>query len=218
MDPGAGRSPPSSLLCSPPTSRCPSASTPVVPCLRPTSAGCCFLAGAARAPLDARPQEIADRLPLGRIAAEETSGSPRLLGRPCVRAVVEHLAGRVVASPTVGGGAAAFGSSDTLGDPGMTLSLAAFPRPTRLRAYASPVSLPAPAQGSLPACWAQLWPDGTLTRWTTSRDFKAASPPPFLLDQHCLVAPEPVIRAIRTEDVRSQALSKQARGSQSGGS
>jgi len=45
------------------------------------------------------------------------------------------------------------------------------------------------AQGSLPACRAQLWPDGFRTRWTTSRNFMNHRMSSFLSDQHCLVAP-----------------------------
>ncbi len=33
--------------------------------------------------------------------------------------------------------------------------------------HASTRRLPDMLQGSLPACWAQLWPDGIRTRWTT---------------------------------------------------
>src|SRR5439155_13003783 len=48
----------------------------------------------------------------------------------------------------------------------------------------------APAQGSLLACRAQLWPGGTLTRWTT---LKISGVPlsSFPLDQQSLVAPRP---------------------------
>ena len=61
-------------------------------------------------------------------------------------------------------------------------------RPTSSPVYASAATLPASLQDWLPACWAQLWLGGFCTRWTTIPNFKGASTPPFLSDQHCLVA------------------------------
>jgi hypothetical protein len=55
---------------------------------------------------------------------------------------------------------------------------AAAPRLTRSRAYASPTRLPAPAQGSLPTCRAQLWSGRFRTRWTTNQVSVRCHPPP----------------------------------------
>ena len=58
---------------------------------------------------------------------------------------------------------------DPLGTGMMDDFVAGSPRPTCLRAYASPTSSPTPSQGSLPAWRATPWPDGFRTRWTTNR-------------------------------------------------
>jgi len=63
------------------------------------------------------------------------------------------------------------------------------PRLTHSRAYASPLPLPRPAQGSLPAGAGPPLPGGFRTRWTTLQNFKKSSHPSILSDQPCLVAP-----------------------------
>jgi len=69
--------------------------------------------------------------------------------------------------------------------------VAASPRLTRSRTYASPMPLPTPAQGLLPTRRAQLWSGGFRTRWTTHPNFQKFSPPSFPLDRHRSVAPGP---------------------------
>ncbi len=85
------------------------------------------------------------------------------------RAVDIHPAGRVTASPFIGGDATAFRAMDPLGDRKFYFFEADVQRPTPLRAYASPPPLPRAAQGSLPACRAQLWLEGICTPRTANR-------------------------------------------------
>jgi len=74
-----------------------------------------------------------------------------------VRAVVQHPAGLGSSSPLplfeeiCGEAAIAFTKNRTLGIRKVIVFEATYPRPTRLRAYASPASLPRPSPGSLPA-------------------------------------------------------------------
>jgi len=84
-----------------------------------------------------------------------------------MRAPGIYTARRVAASPSNNGGsAAAFKHSEVLGTWNMLFSMlvhrgshACVPTRQHLR-------LPEMLQGSLPACRAQLWPNGVLTRWT----------------------------------------------------
>ncbi len=74
-----------------------------------------------------------------------------------VRAVVQHPAGLALASPLLlfekihGENAIAFRKFRSLGIRKVIVFGATYPRPTRSRAYASPISLPRPSPGSLPA-------------------------------------------------------------------
>jgi hypothetical protein len=74
-----------------------------------------------------------------------------------VRAVVQHPAGLVLASPLLlfekihGENAIAFRKFRPLSIRKVIVFGATYPRPTRSRAYASPISSPRPSQGSLPA-------------------------------------------------------------------
>ena len=74
-----------------------------------------------------------------------------------MRAVVQHPAGYAPSSPLLlfekvcGEIAFAFRKFRPLGIRDKIVFEAAYPRPTRSRAYASPASLPGPSQGSLPA-------------------------------------------------------------------
>jgi hypothetical protein len=63
------------------------------------------------------------------------------------------------------------------------------PRPTRSRTYASPISLPGPTQGSLPARAGSPRPGGIRTRWTTNEVSWSHRNPPIPFDQQGLVAP-----------------------------
>ena len=86
-----------------------------------------------------------------------------------LRAVVVHPAGCDLPSPCCGQTAVAFKKSNSLGTRDDEVFVAAFPRPTRSRTYASPTASPPPAQGSLPAGRAHPSPGGDRTRWTTYR-------------------------------------------------
>ncbi len=74
-----------------------------------------------------------------------------------MRAVVQHPAGYDPSSPLLlfekiyGWVVIAFAKNRTLGIRDEIDFEATHPRPTRSRAYASPISLPRPSQGSLPA-------------------------------------------------------------------
>jgi hypothetical protein len=74
-----------------------------------------------------------------------------------MRAVVQHPAGLGSSSPLLlfekiyGEAAIAFRKFRPLGIRNVIVFEATYPRPTRSRAYASPISLPRPSQGSLPA-------------------------------------------------------------------
>ena len=74
-----------------------------------------------------------------------------------MRAVVQHPAGYDPSSPLPlferihGEAVVAFRENRTLGIRNVIAFEAATPRLTRSRAYASPISLPRPSQGSLPA-------------------------------------------------------------------
>ncbi len=74
-----------------------------------------------------------------------------------MRAVGQHPAGYDPSSPLLlfekiyGEVAIAFAQNRTLGFRKVIVFEATYPRPTRSRTYASPISLPRPSQGSLPA-------------------------------------------------------------------
>ncbi len=86
-----------------------------------------------------------------------------------LRAVVVHPAGCDLPSPYCRQTAVAFETSKSLGTRDDIIFVAAFPRPTRSRAYASPATSPRPSQGSLPAGRAHPSPGGDRTRWTMYR-------------------------------------------------
>lgn len=138
-------SPASSPLCGPPTSSPPSASAPVPLAFGLPRHGRVSLRGTCLAAIPhahrrhrlrghhrllEMPESIAER-----------RGSPRLLGRLCVRAEVEHRAGRVAPHPS-GRNAAAFETPKPLGIRNYVNFAAAFLRPARLPAYAPTPSLP----------------------------------------------------------------------------
>ena len=105
-----------------------------------------------------------------------------------LRAVVVHPAGCGLPLPCCRRTAVAFEKIDPLGTRDEIVFVAAFLRPTRSRAYASPDALPRPAQGSLPAGRAHPSPGGDRTRWTMNRisqDHRISLPS----DQPRLVAP-----------------------------
>ena len=112
---------------------------------------------------------------------EETQGPPGLLGHPlhAYRGATPHRT-RPLLAPTslredLRRGRHRLREKRTLGIRNDIAFEATYPRPTRSRAYASPVSLPRPSPGSLPARASSPWPDGTRTRWTTNRNFMESS-------------------------------------------
>jgi hypothetical protein len=68
------------------------------------------------------------------------------------------------------------------------LFVATHPRPTRSRAYASPIPLPRPSQGSLPARAGSPLAGQDSHLQDDKRDFMESSHPPIPIDQQCLVA------------------------------
>lgn len=94
------------------------------------------------------------------------------------RAAVEHPARPVTASPLPSVVTVLPSSSVTRGATWLDRFVAAFPRPTRSRAYAQTAPLPRRLQGSLSACRAQRWLSGFRTRWTAILDASRSSLPP----------------------------------------
>ena len=109
--------------------------------------------------------------------------------------MVEHPAGYDFSSPLplfegiCGETAVAFRENRTLGIRKVIVFEAATPRLTRSRAYASPASLPGPAQGSLPARAGSPLAGRVSHPLDDKRSFMESSHPPFPFDQPCLVAP-----------------------------
>jgi len=65
---------------------------------------------------------------------------------------------------------------------------ATYPRPTRSRTYASPISLPRPSQGSLPARAGSPLAGRVSHPLDSKRNFMESSYPPIPIDQQSLVA------------------------------
>ena len=127
--------------------------------------------------------------PRSRDVSRRGEGLPGSWAVLFVRAIVEHPAGyaSLLAQPTqrallpsrnparsASGKARGFG--------------AAFPWPTRSRAYASPVPFLRPAQGSLPARAGSPFAGRVSHPLDDEQSFMKASPPPILFDQQGLVA------------------------------
>ena len=134
------------------------------PCQRPTSMQELVL-GRPRVRLPTRSASETDhRLSVKPETPEERQGPPGLLGRP-LRACRGALAacrllphfGPDLSLPLLpfekihGEDVIAFTQNRTLGIRNGIAFEAKYPRPTRSRAYASPIPLPRPSQGSLPA-------------------------------------------------------------------
>ena len=138
------RSPASSLVCSPQTPSSPSASAPVVPCLRPNP---------------------------GARATRSNEGLPGVRAVLFQRAVVVDPAGCGALLAHGAGPAVAFRLHEALGTQEDVVSRLQGLRPTRSRTYASATALPRSPQGSLPAWvgWAPhragLAPAGRHTRF-----------------------------------------------------
>jgi hypothetical protein len=96
-------------------------------------------------------------------------------------------------SPSGAAATMAFGRDDSLGTRNDLLFVAASPRPTCSRAYASPTASPPPSQGSLPT-WAGSPLAGRDSHpLDDERNFIASSHPRLPSDQPCLVAPSRVV-------------------------
>ena len=111
-----------------------------------------------------------------------------------MRAVVQHPAGHdPPLAPTsvgkiCGKVVIAFTRNRTLGIRNGIAFEATYPRPTRSRAYASPVALPRPAQGSLPARAGSPLAGRVSHPLDDIRNFMESSHPPIPFDQQSLVA------------------------------
>jgi hypothetical protein len=108
--------------------------------------------------------------------------------------VVQHLAGCDFSSPLLlfekiyGGAAIAFAENRTLGIRNGIVFEAKKPRPTRSRAYASPIPLPRSSPGSLPARAGSPLAGRDLHPLDDRRNFMKSSHPPIPIDQQSLVA------------------------------
>jgi len=189
------RSPASKLVCSPPTSSPPSAAASVplangLPRCRSlfcARRACACQHAARRRRVTGSPQ---DRIPSRR--GEDLPGYWAVL---FVRAVVEHPAGYDPSSPLLPFGkihgevVVAFRENRTLGIRVDIAFEAATPRLTRSRAYASPASLPGPAQGSLPArAGSPLAGRDSHPLDDESKFHGVIASPPIPIDQQSLVA------------------------------
>ncbi len=153
-------SPTSKLICSPPTPSPPSAvtSVPLANDL-PRGAGAFLPMVSATSTCTRKRASFGDRSPALRLTGtpEERQGPPGLLGRPlraCRGATLRRTRTRLThfsmrsslersTSPSRNSERSASGLN--------IVFKATYPRPTRSRAYASPISLPRPSPGSLPA-------------------------------------------------------------------
>ena len=138
---------------------------------RPTAVRPLVLGRLARATATGGRWRVVSGSPWHRFSTAEMQGPPRLLGRPPL-ACRGHPPRRVRRrhhpwQDSNADDTAVFKQLSALDTPALHSFEAATPRPTCSRAYASPPPLPDKAQGSLPACRAQLWPGGICTRWTT---------------------------------------------------
>src|SRR4029453_14046505 len=104
--------------------------------------------------------------PRPRVHPRRNEGLPGAWAVLFVRAVADPPAGSGPPLPLRGAAPEAFGLFDALGTRN-GLFVAASPRPTRSRAYASPVALPPPAPGSLPTRAGSPRSGGFRTRRTT---------------------------------------------------
>ncbi len=182
------RSPTSPLVCSPPTPSSPSVAAPVPLASDLPRCGCCSWPPAG-APQTRRRRRRVTGSPWSGVFRGRTRASQVPGPSSFVRAVVQDPAGCDSSSPVLHGEApVAFRLFDTLGTRNDMIFVATYPRPTRSRAYASPVPLPAPSQGSLPARAASPLAGRDLHPQDDERSFMEASHPPFLFDQPCLVA------------------------------
>jgi hypothetical protein len=111
-----------------------------------------------------------------------------------VRAVVQHPAGLDLSSPLLlfekihGKDVIAFTQNRTLGIRNGITFEAKYPRPTRSRAYASPIPLPKPSPGSLPARAGSPLAGRNSHPLDGESKFHEVIAPPFPFDQQSLVA------------------------------
>jgi len=105
-------------------------------------------------------------------------------------------------SPNRGVTALAFGSNNTLGTRNVIVFEATHPRPTRSRAYASPVASPRPSPGLLPARAGSPLAGRVSHPLDDERSFMESSHPPFPFDQPCLAATVRAIRPSQTPRMR----------------
>jgi len=185
-------SPVSTLICSPPTSHHPSASAPFPVAFGLPRPHLLFLSGLRVQMKHSTPSEAGHRPSASPDFHRGGGGISRVTGpssscAPWSNTPPDALRPRPFAVPALlpSGGLLPWASENCH-------FVAASPRLTRSRAYASPTPLPTSAQGSLPTCRARLWSDGFRTRWTTHPDFQKISPPFFPRDRHCSVAPDPI--------------------------
>jgi len=95
-------------------------------------------------------------------------GPPRFLGHPLRACRGRNTPPCVPPLAHIGSGTAVFQGRDPLDTYGIPkFSGLHVSRPTRSPDYTLPAPLPTPSQAWLPACRAQLWPDGFCTRWMT---------------------------------------------------
>ncbi len=154
-------SPTSTLIRSSPTSLAPSAvtSVPLVDDLPPWGRRlfCRYTRQPTRAPADASALEMDNRLSVRPDLPRKDKDLPGYGAILFVRAVVQHFAGLDLTSPyfsmrsSTERSTSPSRNSERSASGMIIVFKATYPRPIRSCAYASPIPLPRPSQGSLPA-------------------------------------------------------------------
>ncbi len=166
---------------------------------RPTSWGrrlfCRLTRRPVRAPANTPALEMDHRLSIQPETPEERQGPPGLLGRPlpaCRGATPRRIRPRL--APTslredLRRGRHRLREKKERSASGMNIVFeATYPRPTCSCAYASPISLPRPSQGSLPTRAGSPLAGRASYPLDDERNFMESSHPPIPIDQQSLVA------------------------------
>ena len=141
------------------------------------------------APAYASPSGLLTGSPSRRTSRRRSEGLPGYRTVLFIRAVLSNPAGCAGCQPTsITTSAVAFSRTSSLDTRNVTVFVANYTRPTCSLAYASPMPLPSPSPGWLPVGRARPSPDGFCTHRTANEVSWTHRIPPFLFDQHCLVA------------------------------
>jgi len=141
--------------------------------------------------------------PPDRNMSRRGEGLPGVWAVLFVRAMVEHPAGDVPLLARFAQGSLLPSGSSAPWASGKTIGFgAAFPWPTRSRAYASPATFLRLSPGSLPAEAGSPLAGRVLHPLDDEQSFMKASPPPIPFDQSCLVALDFISHGTCLFDVR----------------